>query len=187
MQSTTMMGNGVCQRGRYPDGRKRRWPRAKKNAAKKARVEEWLLIARQWKKEKEIEEGKSTTPAHGGVGKWVEELPWEFWELVLGNLSVVDRLSYVTSTKVMMEKYEKGSKLAALREEARDEVQTAREECYAQRVKAAVDYYIIHNIELRQPGVCYKNIARQFRVGKPDLREGVEIRQHGDNDEDSDI
>ena len=44
------------------------------------------------------------------------------WELVLGNLSAVDRLSYVTSTKVMMKKYEKGSKLAALWEEVRDEV-----------------------------------------------------------------
>ena len=44
------------------------------------------------------------------------------WELVLGNLGAEDRLSCVTSTKVMMEKYEKGAKLAALREEARDEV-----------------------------------------------------------------
>ena len=44
------------------------------------------------------------------------------WELALGNLSAVDRLSCVTSTKAIMEKYEKGSKLAALREEARDEV-----------------------------------------------------------------
>ena len=122
MKSTTIMGNGVCQRGRYSDGRKRRWPQAKKNAAKKARVEEWLSIARQWKKEKETEEGKSTTLTRVGVGKWVEELPWELWGLVLGNLSVVDRLSCVTSTKVMMEKYEKGSKLAALWEEARDEV-----------------------------------------------------------------
>ena len=182
-----MMGNGVCQRGRHPDGRKRRWPRAKKNVAKRARAEEWLSIARQWKKEKEVKEGKSTTPTHGGVGKWVEELPWELWELVLGNLIVVDRLSCVTSMKVMTEKYEKGSKLAALREEARDEVKTAREERYAQCVKAAVDYYIIHNIELRQSGVCYKNVARQFTVGKPDLREGVEIRQHGDDDEDSDM
>ena len=117
-----MMGSSVCQRGRYPDGRKRCWPRAKRNVAKKARVEEWLSIARQWKKEKEIGEGKSTTPTHGGVGKWVEELPWELWGLVLDNLSAVDRLSCVTSTKVMMEKYEKGSKLAALREEVRDEV-----------------------------------------------------------------
>ena len=131
------------------------------------------------------EEGKSTTPTCGGVGKWVEELPWELWELVLGNLSVVDRLSYVTSMKVMIEKYEKGSKLAALREEARDEVQIAREERHAQRLKAAIDYYIMYNIELRQPGVCYKNVVRQFRIGKPDLQEGVEARQHGDNDEDS--
>ena len=44
------------------------------------------------------------------------------WELALGNLSAVDRLSCVTSTKAIMEKYEKGSKLATLREEARDEV-----------------------------------------------------------------
>ena len=36
---------------------------------------------------KEIEEGKSTTPTRGGVGKWEEELPWELWESVLGNLS----------------------------------------------------------------------------------------------------
>ena len=70
MQSTTMMGNGVCQWVRYPDGRKRRSPREKKNAAKKARVEEWLSIARQWKNKKEIEEGKSTTPTRAGVGKW---------------------------------------------------------------------------------------------------------------------
>ena len=171
-----MMGNGVCQRGRYPDGRKRRWTRAKKNAAKKARVEEWLSIARQWKNEKEIKEKKSSTLTRGGVGKWVEELPWELWELVLGNLSAVDRLSCVTSTNVMMEKHEKGSKLAALREEARDEVQTAREERYAQRVKAAVDYYIMYNIELRQPGAGYRYVARQFRIGKPDLQEGVETR-----------
>ena len=81
-----------------------------------------LLIARQWKNEKEIEEGKSTAPTCCGVGKRAEELSWELWELVLGNLSTVDRLSCVTSTKVMMEKYEKGSKLAALREEVRDEV-----------------------------------------------------------------
>ena len=71
---------------------------------------------------KEIEEGKSTAPTRGGVGKRAEELPWELWELVLGNLGAIDSLSCVTSTKVMMEKYEKGSKLAALREEVRDEV-----------------------------------------------------------------
>ena len=139
-------------------------------------MEEWLSIARQWKHEKEIAEGKSTTPTRGGVGKWEEELPWELWELVLGNLSAVDRLSCVTSTKVMMEKYEKGSKLAALRGEAREEVLTAREERYEQRVKEAVDYYMIHNVELRQSGVCYKSVARQFRIGKPDLLEGIETR-----------
>ena len=182
-----MMGNSVCQRGRYPDGRKRRRTRARKSAAKRARVEEWLSIARQWKYEKEITEGKSTTPTRGGVGKWDEELPWELWELVLGSLSAVDRLSCVTSTKVMIERYEKGSKLADLWEEAREEVQTAQEERYEQRVKKAVDYYMIHNVELRQPGVCYKNVARQFRIGKPDLQEGVEIRRHGDYDEDSDV
>ena len=49
-----------------------------------------------------------------GNGKWGEELPWGLWELILGNLSAVDRLSYVTSTKVMMERYKKGSNLATL-------------------------------------------------------------------------
>ena len=117
-----------------------------------------LSIARQWKLEKEIAEGKSTTPTRGGVGKigdgkWDEELPWELWELVFGNLSAVDRLNCVTSTKVMMERYEKGSKLAALWEETREEVQIAREERYEQRVEEAVDYYMIHNVELRQPGL----------------------------------
>ena len=109
------------------------------------------------------------------------------WELVLGNLSAVDRLSCVTSTKVMMEKYEKGSKLATLWEEAGDEVQTAREERYAQRVRMAVNYYIIYNVELKEPGVSYRNVARQFRIGKPDLQEGVEAQRHGDDDEDPDI
>ena len=60
----------------------------------------------------------------------------------------------------MMEKYEKGSKLAALRGEAREEMQTAREERYEQRVKEAADYYMIHNVELRWPGVYYKSVAR---------------------------
>ena len=83
-----------------------------------------------------------------------------------------------------MEKYGKGSELAALREEARDEAQTAQEECYAQRLKAAVDYYILYNIELRQPAVSYKYVARRFRIGKPDLREDVEARRHGDEDSD---
>ena len=49
-------------------------------------------------------------------GKWGEELPWELWELILGNLGAVDRLSCVTSAKVIMERYEKGSELATLRE-----------------------------------------------------------------------
>ena len=50
--------------------------------------------------------------------------------LVLGSLSAVDRLSCVTSMKVMIERYEKGSRLADLREEAREEVQTVQEERY---------------------------------------------------------
>ena len=53
------------------------------------------------------------------------------WELVFDNLGAVDRLSCVTSTKAMIRKYEKGSKLAELREDARYEVQIAREERYA--------------------------------------------------------
>ena len=172
-----MMGNGICQRGRYPDGRKRRWTRAQKSAAKRARVEEWMSAARWWKKqnERETREEESTTPTWGGVGKWVEELPWELWELVLGRLSAVDRLVCVTSAKMMVEKYGKGTELAMLREEARNEVQTAREERYAQRVREAVDYYIVNNIQLRQPGISYRNVARQFGIGRPSLQEGVEI------------
>ena len=45
----------------------------------------------------------------------------------------------------------------------------------------------MYNIELRRPGVSYRYVARQFRIGKPDLLEGVEARQHGDDDEDSDM
>ena len=68
MQSTAMMGYGVCQWGRHPDGRKRRWTRAQKSAVKRARVEEWLSIARQWKHQKEEETGedRNTTPTWGG-------------------------------------------------------------------------------------------------------------------------
>ena len=188
-----MMGYDVCQRGRYPDGRKRRWTRAQKSAAKRARVEEWMSAARRWKRQKEgeIGEEKSTTPTWGGVGKWVEELPWELWELVFDSLSAVDRLVCVTSAKVMIERYGKGADLATLREEARDEVQTAREERYAQRVRGAVDYYIRNNIQLRQPGVSYRNVAKQFGIGRPSLQEGVEIYldycRNDDDDEDSNM
>ena len=195
MQSAAVTGNGVCQRGRYPDGRKRRWTRAQKSAAKRARVEEWssvLSIARQWKREREIVEEKSTTPTRGGVGKvgdekWGEELPWELWELILGNLSAVDRLNCVISTKVMIERYEKESDLAMLRRKAREEIQTVREECYEQRVEEAVKYYMTHNVKLRQSGVSYKSVAKQFRIWRPDLQEGIEIQRHCDDDEDSDV
>ena len=88
------------------------------------------MIVRQWKYEREIAEGKSTTPTCGGVGKWGEELPWELWELVLNRLSAVDRLSCVTAAKVMKKRYEKGSTLTALREEVKEELQTAQEERY---------------------------------------------------------
>ena len=109
------------------------------------------------------------------------------WRLVLGNLSAVDCMSCLTSAKVMMEKYGKGTELAALREEARDEVLIAQEEHYAQRIKVAVDYYIMYNVELRQPRVSYRYVARQFKIEKPDLLEGVEARRHGDDDEDSNM
>ena len=59
----------------------------------------------------------------------------------------------------MMEKYGKGGETGHVHEEARDEVQTAREERYSQRVRVAVDYYIINNIQLRQPGVSYRYVA----------------------------
>ena len=107
--------------------------------------------------------------------------------MVLNHLSAVDRLSCVTAAKVMKERYEKGSTLAALREEVKEELQTAQEERYEQHVKEAVDYYMIYNVRLRRLGVCYKSVARQFRIGKPDLQEGVEIQRHDNNDEDSDV
>ena len=50
-----------------------------------------------------------------------------------------------------------------------------------------VDYYIIYNVELREPRVSYRHVARQFRIGKPDLQEGVEARRHGGDDEDSNM
>ena len=168
-----MMGNDVCHQGRYPDGGKRRWSRARKRAAKQARVEQWLSTARQWKNERKR---RSTIPTCCGIGKLVEELPWELWELVFSNLGAVDHLNCVTSTKAMIQKYEKGSKLAELRDDARYEIQIAREERYARRVKAAVDYYILYNIELRQPGVGYRYVSKRFRVGRPDLQEEVEAR-----------
>ena len=78
-----------------------------------------------------------------------------------------------------------------LREEARNEVQTAREERYAQRVREAVDYYIVNNIQLRQPGTSYRNVARQFGIGRPSLQEGVEIYldycRNSNSDEDGDM
>ena len=157
--------------------------RARKTAAKRTRAEEWssvLSIARQWKCERETARGKSTALTRDGVGKmgngkWGEELPWELWELILGNLSAVDRLSCVTSMKVMMKRYEKESDLAMLQEEAREGVQTVREEHYEQRVEKAAKYYMIHNVKLKQSGVSYRSVARQFRIGKPDLQEGIEI------------
>ena len=48
---------------------------------------------------KNFEERKSTTPTRSGVGKWAQEPPGELWQLALGNLSAVDRLSCVTSTR----------------------------------------------------------------------------------------
>ena len=167
----------IGHRGRYPDGRKRRWTCAEKSAVKRARAEELLSIARSWRREASSEtqtdEVKSTTPTRGGVGKWVEELPWELWELILDNPSAVDCLNCMTATKLMIGRYEGESDLAELREEARDELQAAREKLYARRIKAAVDYYLMYNIQLRQPGVSYKYVAKRFKIEKPELKEEI--------------
>ena len=56
-------------------------------------------------------------------------------------------------------------------------------------MKTAVDYYIMYNIESRQPGVGYRYVSKQFKVGKPDLREEVEARldYYCNEDDDSEI
>ena len=168
----------ICQWGRYLSGKKRRWTRAEKNAVKRARVEELLSIARVWKKEREeeIEKERSTTPTRGGVGKWVEELPWELWELIFENLNAADRLSCVTSAKVMIGRYTNVSSLTELREEAHDEMRAVRDALYGRRIKAAVDYYLLYNIHLRQPGVSYKYVAKRFKVERPELKEEIGFR-----------
>ena len=151
---------GVNRRGRYPDGRKRRWTRAQKSAVKRARAKELLSIARSWRSELQAGEVESTTPTYGRVGKWVEELPWELWELIFENLNAVDCLRYGTTSKMMIGRYEVTENLVELRREAREVLQEAREEIYAQHVEAAVDYYITNNIQLRQPGIGYRYVAR---------------------------
>ena len=57
-------------------------------------------------------------------------------------------------------------------------------------MKATVDYYILYNIELRQPRVGYRYVARRFRVGKLDLQEEVEACfdvYRNSHDEDSEM
>ena len=104
----------------------------------------------------------------------MEDLPWKLWEVFFAQLNAIDRLHYVTSSKAMMMRYQERSNLAELRRQAREAVQEAREEEYAQRVKTALDHYIAYNIHLRQRGVEYRYVARNFRAGRQDLQEGVE-------------
>ena len=76
--------------------------------------------------------------------------------------------------------------MAGLRRQARDAVQEACEEAYAQQIQAAVDYYITYNIHLRQPGVGYRSVARKFRVIRQDLQERIEARFDAYKDDDED-
>ena len=135
--------DGESQRGRYPDGRKRRWTRAQKSAAKRVRIEELLAVARTWREPSnasQSDEARRGVPTRNGVGKWIEDLPWELWEVIFEQLNAIDCLQCVTSSKKMMTKYQEMWSLAGLRRQARDAVQEAREEAYAQQIEAAVDY-----------------------------------------------
>ena len=99
---------GEGNRGTRPDGGKRRWTRAQKFAAKRIRIEELLAIARTWRESPsafQTNEVKCTTLTRDEVGRWVEELPRELWELILERLSAIDCLRCVTSSKAMMMKY----------------------------------------------------------------------------------
>ena len=64
------------------------------------------------------------------MGKWIEDLPWELWEVILERLDITDRLRCVTSSKMMITKYRKMSNLAELRAQIREAIQEAREEAY---------------------------------------------------------
>ena len=77
--------DGEAQRGRYPDGRKRRWSRVQKSVAKRARIGEILAVARTWREPSNVsqrDETRRDVPTRNGVGKWIEALPWELREVV---------------------------------------------------------------------------------------------------------
>ena len=55
------------------------------SAAKRARVEELLAVARTWREPSNVSQRDETgrdIPIHNGVGKWFEDLPWELWEVI---------------------------------------------------------------------------------------------------------
>ena len=101
--------DGESQRGSYSDGRKRRWTRAQKSAAKRARIEELLAVARTWREPSnasQSDEARRGVSTCNGVGKWIEDLLWELWEVIFGQLNAIDCLQCVTSSKKMMTKYQ---------------------------------------------------------------------------------
>ena len=96
--------------------------------------------------------------------------------MVFEKLNAADRLSCVTSAKTMINRYESVSSLTELREEAQDEMRAVRDALYERRIKAAVNYYLMYNIQLRQPGVSYKYVAKRFKVERPELKEEIGIQ-----------
>ena len=60
------------------------------------------------------DETRRGVPTHNGVGKWIENFPWELWEVIFEQLNAIDCLRCVTFSKKMMTKYQEVSSLVGL-------------------------------------------------------------------------
>ena len=102
--------------------------------ARRARIGELLAVARTWREPSNVSQRDETrfgVPTCNGVGKWIEDLPWEFWEVIFEKLNAIDCLQCATYSRKMMTKYQEVSSLVGLRKQAIDAIQEDREEAYA--------------------------------------------------------
>ena len=165
------------RRGRDANGRKLRWSKARKEAARKMR------------------ERRGTSGANFNL---FEQLPSELGECVLGTLDRRDQLKMMTLSRRHVRRFSL-ERVNGLRNDIKEESQQRKREAYAHwlkeqearearkredeerkeatyydRLEEAKRYFVEVNLRRRIQGVSYKSVAKRFEVLTGDLREEVE-------------
>ena len=165
------------RRGRDENGKKRRWSRARKAAARWAREAKVHISAK-----------KSKLQPSSVQGSLIEKMPGELKDEVLSHLGARDKLRLAVSSKghlrmlggkeglEMLQEMIIAENEAIEQERLRQEEEKAEKEAleYEDRMQEAVNFFNEYNVRRRTHGVSYSSVAKKFKVLTGELRERVE-------------